>query len=467
MTVPHSIPTALCFDVEDLIAPESDDAVYWLAEILAEHGLTGSFMVVGEKARLWERRGRRDVIEALKQHHLSFHSTWHSVHPTTTEICLERNFAEGTEALWDWDRQGWADAERILGRPLLGWARTGSSWSPSVMGLMGQKGRGYAYSLVRLPGHNVCWYAGCLGFYGEGVGGFDATFYDDALFEERLAAVQRDVDRYAQSERRGAQWLCFFMCHPTRVISTEFWDAVNFAKGANPPREQWKPAPQHDASLIPTMQKNYRRLCEYLRRDDRLEIVGWGELIRRYDGQRPFATQADLEQIARRIADERQVLFTDFFTAGEILLMLCRAVAAPQGLYPRPAVYGPLTTPPVSPQKEWDAQAVKAAAAQVEEAARSGYLPASVSVGKEDIGLGTYFVALAEAFLGRDKVSGPAEAPYPPAAEAVAQDAARSIPGWVIHPANMDLSNLLEQTRLQCWALKPAWPRDVLFGQSA
>ena len=46
------IPTVLCYDVEDLVAPESDDAVLWLAEILHEHGLTGSFMVVGEKARL-------------------------------------------------------------------------------------------------------------------------------------------------------------------------------------------------------------------------------------------------------------------------------------------------------------------------------------------------------------------------------------------------------------------------------
>ena len=38
------IPTALCFDVEDIIAPESDDAVLWMADILHEHGLIGSFI---------------------------------------------------------------------------------------------------------------------------------------------------------------------------------------------------------------------------------------------------------------------------------------------------------------------------------------------------------------------------------------------------------------------------------------
>jgi hypothetical protein len=452
------VPAALCFDVEDLVAPESDDAVLWLAEILAEYGLTGSFMVVGEKARLWEQRERRDVIEALKKHHVSFHSTWHSVHPTTTEICLDKNFSQGMDALWDWDRQGWADAERILGRPLLGWARTGSSWSPSVMGLMGRMGRSYAYSLVRLPGHNVCWYAGCLGFYGEGVGGFDATFCDDALFAQKLAEVGRGIDSYLQADRRGAEWLCFFMCHPTRVISQVFWDAVNFAKGANPPRAEWKPAPRHDPALIPTMQANYRRLCDYLRRDSRLEIVGWGDLIRRYDGQRAGATHAELLQIADRIASEHTVLFTDHFTAGEILLMLCRAALAPQERYSRPTVYGPLTLPPTSPTGEWDAQQVRDAARAVIAAAQSGYLPASVPVGGQTLGIGTYFVALAQALSGHARVSGPADAPYPPVAEEIVREVARSLPYWIIHPDNMDLTLLLEQTRLQCWTLKPAWP---------
>ncbi len=466
MTAAERIPTALCFDVEDIVAPQSDDAILWLAEILHEHGLTGSFMVVGEKARLWERRGRRDVIEALKKHHVAYHSTWHSVHPTTTEICLDKDFAAGMNALREWDQQGMADTERIFGRPLIGWARTGTSWGPSVMGLMGEMGRAYAYSHVYLPGHNVCWYAGCLGFQGEGIGGFDATFYEDALFEKKLAQVQREVDDFDKTDRRGAQWLCFFMCHPTRVIHTEFWDAVNFAKGANPPREQWKPANRHPDALIPTMQNNYRRLCEYLRGNDRLEIVGWGELIRRYDGQRPFATHAQVEEMARRVAQERQVVFTDHFSAGEILLLLCRAAATPQERYPRPTVYGPLSTPPVSSSSaEWAARDIKEAARAVEEeAARTGYLPASVTVSGRTIGLGTYFVALAEAILGRDPVSGPSDAFYPPAAEAVAQEVARALPQWVIHPENMDLSLLLEQTRLQCWTLKPAWSREAVFG---
>ncbi len=460
------IPTALCFDVEDLIAPEADDAVLWMAEILREYGLTGSFMLVGENVRLWERRERQDVIEALKCHHLAFHSTWHSTHPTTTELCLPTDFAQGMDTVWNWDQQGWQDTERILGRPLLGWARTGNSWSPSVVGLMGRMGRAYAYSQVRLPGHNICWYGGCLNFYFDGgFGGFDTAFYDDAIFDARLERVQRQLREYIGSERKGAEWLNFFICHPTRAISTEFWDAVNFARGANPPRHEWKPAAQHDPALIPTMQANLRRLCAYLRNNEELEIIGWGDMIARYDGQRSGASHTELEAIARQIAGEQQVLFTDFFTAGEILLMLCQSVVEPREHYVRPNIYGPLTMPPVSTPEQTDAQAIKQAAKTVLEAARSRYLPASVEVGGQTVGLGTFFVALAEALAGHSRISLTAITPYPVAADAIAAEVARVIPEWPIHPDNMDLTNLLEQTRLQCWTLKPAWPRDIPMGK--
>jgi large subunit ribosomal protein L16 len=46
--------------------------------------------------------------------------------------------------------------------------------------------------------------------------------------------------------------------------------------------------------------------------------------------------------------------------------------------------------------------------------------------------------------------------------EEIAREAAPAIQSWVIHPDNMDLSRVLEQARLQCWALKPAWSRESL-----
>ncbi len=461
--MPTLLPALLCFDVEDLISPESDDAVLWMARMLTEHGLTGSFMVVGEKARLWQRRGRTDVIEALKRHHLGYHSTWHSVHPTTAEHCVASDFAQGADAIWAWDREGWEDTERILGRALLGWACTGRSWAPSIQGLMGRLGRAYIYSPVRLPGTNVCWYGGCLGFHDDGVGPFDDSFVDDALFAQRLSAAERGIDERTRWPRRGAHWTDVFMCHPTRAIHTGFWDGMNFVDGANPPRSQWKPAPLQPAAKMPTIQANFRRLCVWLRDQRQLEIVGWGDLIRRYDGQRPDATHAELLAAARRIADEERVLFTDHFTAAELLLMLCRGVCAPSERYSRPSVLGPLAMPPRSSQRSWSAAALRAAAQRItDDALREGHLPAAVAISGDEVGIGTAMVALARILLGEASAGGPADAPYPREAEVIAKEVAEQLPKWVIHPRAMDLSRILEQTRLQCWTLKPAWPRADL-----
>ena len=54
----------LCFDVEDLVDPGADDPALDIAEMVAGEGVVASMCVVGEKARLLERRGRRDVIAA-------------------------------------------------------------------------------------------------------------------------------------------------------------------------------------------------------------------------------------------------------------------------------------------------------------------------------------------------------------------------------------------------------------------
>src|SRR4051794_16578841 len=72
----------LWFDTEDYILPADDDASLHLAEFLTSAKIRGTFKIVGEKARTLERRGRSDVIEALKKHEIGYHSNFHSVQPT-------------------------------------------------------------------------------------------------------------------------------------------------------------------------------------------------------------------------------------------------------------------------------------------------------------------------------------------------------------------------------------------------
>src|SRR5687768_11901784 len=62
------IDVILWFDTEDYMLPASDDAAERVAEMLSERKVKATFKVVGEKARTLQKRGRADVIAALKRH---------------------------------------------------------------------------------------------------------------------------------------------------------------------------------------------------------------------------------------------------------------------------------------------------------------------------------------------------------------------------------------------------------------
>ena len=102
----------ICFDVEDYTSPESvgmDDIPKWIAETMTNVGVTGTFFVIGEKARSLEARGRRDVIEAMARHDIGSHTNFGSIHPTVTEILEHASFDAGVETMLENEGAGFDD----------------------------------------------------------------------------------------------------------------------------------------------------------------------------------------------------------------------------------------------------------------------------------------------------------------------------------------------------------------------
>ena len=86
------------FDVEDYTTPESegiDEIPKWLAEIMTQEDVTGTFFVIGEKARSLEKRERSDVISAMAKHDIGSHINFGSIHPTVTEQLENADWNEG------------------------------------------------------------------------------------------------------------------------------------------------------------------------------------------------------------------------------------------------------------------------------------------------------------------------------------------------------------------------------------
>src|SRR5258708_3857273 len=92
---PGRVYVVLWFDTEDYLLPASDDAALRLADFLTREKIRATFKIVGEKARTLEKRGRMDVIDALKLHEIGYHSNFHSTQPSPAMYLRQFDWDEG------------------------------------------------------------------------------------------------------------------------------------------------------------------------------------------------------------------------------------------------------------------------------------------------------------------------------------------------------------------------------------
>jgi len=234
---PPRIDVILWFDTEDYILPASDDAALKLANWLTEQKIQATFKVVGEKARVLEKRGRTDVIEALKKHEIGYHSNWHSVPPTPAQYLNACGWADGVAEFTRREKPGYDDVARIFGQKPSCYGQPGSSWGPQSHAALHQWGmRIYldAGSHINVEGKPF-WYGGLLNFYKLNHQIRVGINYPHELEEAKIKFLQaRDQ---LISEGGGVISIVY---HPCEFVHQQFWDGVNFKNGANPPREQWK-----------------------------------------------------------------------------------------------------------------------------------------------------------------------------------------------------------------------------------
>jgi hypothetical protein len=260
--------TAL-MDVEDLVDPESDDIARDCASILSEEGVTATLCIVGEKARLLQQRGRFDVIAALKQHDIGLHTDFHSVHPTIAEAMALRNWEEGAAEAERMERPGVESIEQVFGKKPSCWGGPGNTWGPQVCEALIALGiPAFVYAHTGVPQGGPHRFAGCIA-YPNGPSLSDGNYHDDSLAALDRAAL---IDRLKADRAAGIRWQQVFLGHPTRILHTEFWDAPNFAHGANPPRDEWKTVQRKSRPELDCALKNFRRAVRLLRSLSGIEL---------------------------------------------------------------------------------------------------------------------------------------------------------------------------------------------------
>src|SRR5580765_7179990 len=308
---PARVDVILWFDTEDYLSFADDDACKRLADMLTERHIRATFKVVGEKARVLERRGRRDVINALKKHDNRYHANFHSVHPTPSEYLADCGLLDGMAEFARREGGGAADVRRILDvKTLSCYGQPGSSWGSQTIAALKDIGvaphgvpcyvdEGTHIGLDEKP----FWYAGALVVYHMGGNYTRMDLHDPAAVEP----AKKKVSAIAERLRGGGGGLISIYYHPCEWVHKEFWDGVNFRRGANPPREQWKPPPQRPAEETEAAFLRFAEYIDHIRSIPGVRFVTASELPDLYPDpvRTKGASEADFNEIVSRLAEAK------------------------------------------------------------------------------------------------------------------------------------------------------------------
>jgi hypothetical protein len=279
-----SIYVAFQFDVEDFVTPEADDVLLKIVDILDQFGVRGSFCLVGEKARVLERRGRLDVLGALKKHDIAYQSNFHSVHPVISEYLEDKGWHEGVETFKRHEGPGLEYLKSLFGISPSAFIQPGGSWAPQAP---------YALREMGVPVYvdgifqeAPVWFCGSLCL--KAAMGFPehSTFFDLGKLKSRFEEIY--------NSKIGGGLITVIM-HPCMFVTEDFWDAVNFSRGRNPPSGELMSPPLRGREEVEESLEVLRAFVSFILDHADVKIVTFREVAKLF--REPEERRLNLGQI--------------------------------------------------------------------------------------------------------------------------------------------------------------------------
>ena len=464
-----SVPTVdvfLWFDTEDYILPEADDALLRIATFLESEDVPATFKLVGEKARVLEKRGRTDILRALAYHDVGYHTNFHSVHPTPAEFLSNLGWYEGVQEFKRREEAGFRDVWRITGRMPSCYGQPGSSWAPQAYGALKAWGVNVYLDDTRhidVSGRPF-YYGGILNLLS-----LKHTLRTELGGDAELAEGKQAFEQaYREiSQARGGVVSIYY--HPCEFVHAQFWDAVNFARGANPGRDAWKVPPMKTHEEIETAHRTFEAFIRYVKTFPGVRFRTSRTATALYpDGAyaRSFSP-GELRELARWVSGNELTYFESSsytLSAAEIFRLLVSFGSDLAGgreaesySLGRETIVGPVR-PASQPGLKVSGDQFLRTLADVEAfMGKNARVPDDIWIGSHSVSPESFLRVLA-AQIPSIAGTGSAEVAFEPAhlscAENVRTD--KSIWGWVIFPDDFDAPEMMELARRQAWTLKPA-----------
>jgi hypothetical protein len=189
-----------------------------------------------------------------------------------------------------------------------------------------------------------------------------------------------------------------------------------------------------------------------------------------FSHQKETMTRDELAAMASGALASRTLAATDDFSPAEAFAGLVESILSYEGSRALPKTVGtrhplgPLEMPLANPEiGRVSLKDVSVLAHKADEIIRrTGALPAALSLGTARLGTGSLFALFAEVYLDlasdkpRTGYDVPAFEPYPRTNEQGIIGQVEGYKTWPVHRPDLDMSRVVEFTKLQLWTLKPA-----------
>ena len=246
------VDVIISFDSEDYLTPEAADAELWWANELHKRDIRGCFQLVGEMVRSLIKNQRHDVIDAIAKHEINCHTDFHSRPPTHPQAIEHMSLTDGISYVLQQEAPCLSTLAETFGRWPVSYCSPGDSWTPATLLAMAKMGlRVFCNDKFTEQLNKPYWFCGML------IASYNLDFQD--YYEDyQKGAFQADFNALVDQCDDDSAIILF--THPTRLVTSDFWDKV-FAGGKRPPREEWHSAPLREADEI----ERYKDYCrEYL-----------------------------------------------------------------------------------------------------------------------------------------------------------------------------------------------------------
>ena len=324
-------------------------------------------------------------------------------------------------------------------------------------------------------GEQPFWYDGVLTVYNMGR---NATRMDLSA-PGGLETGRADFETIYRRMRANGGGLISIYYHPAEWVHREFWDAVNFAHGANPPREDWKAPPQRAPAETEAALERFAAYIDFQRSLPGVRHVTASDLAAIYHDRirESGLDRAAVRDVATRLAPAlaldvmaddagRALSPADQFAVMTRVLALAIERGTTSAHVDVPALLGPVETAPPGHDLDLPWPAFRDAVLETDQEMRvRGHVPARIFVGATPLAPADFLRAAAAVVAGMLQ-SDASQTPMFPARVAVpggtavaterfiAKDSPELFGGWVIHPPGFRAPRVMELARLQAWTLQ-------------